>query len=232
MIQKETRIVAYYRCSTAAQKESGLGLEAQRKAVTDYVSRHGARIDDEITEQESGKVNSEDRKLKHAIALAKAKRAVLCVAKLDRVGRRAADVLKILDDSKIKVVFADSPNASHLENGIRAIIAEEEGKAISARTKAALAAAKARGVKLGNPNGARALLAYQALNGNEPGCLGARKHADEFARDMVDFIRPYIAKGLTNAAIASALNESGIETRQGARWHDMTVRRLRARLAI
>lgn len=232
MIQRETKIVAYYRVSTESQQRSGLGLEAQRTAVADYVARCGAKVEDEITEQESGKVNSEDRKLKHAIALAKAKRAVLCVAKLDRVGRRAADVLKILDDSKIKVVFADSPNASHLENGIRAIIAEEEGKAISARTKAALAAAKARGVKLGNPNGARPLLAYQSQHGNAAGCAGARKHADEFARDMGDFIKPYIGKGLTNAAIATALNDSGIETRHGARWHDMTVRRLRARLAI
>ena len=105
-------------------------------------------------------------------------------------------------------------------------------QAVAGRRAAALAAAKARGIKLGNPNGARPLLAYQSKHGNEAGCVGARKHADEFARDMGDFVKPYIAKGLNNAAIASALNDSGIETRQGARWHDMTVRRLRARLAI
>jgi hypothetical protein len=76
------------------------------------------------------------------------------------------------------------------------------------------------------------LLAYRAIHGNVPGCMGAKKHADQFAQDMGDFVKPYIARGLTNAAIASALNETGIETRQGARWHDMTVRRLRARLSI
>ena len=91
-----------------------------------------------LTEVESGKVRSADRpQLQAAIALARAKRATLCVAKLDRVGRRAADVLNLLNDAKVTVAFADSPNASQLQIGILAVVAEEEARAISARTKAA-----------------------------------------------------------------------------------------------
>lgn len=233
VLQNATKIVAYYRVSTAKQGRSGLGLEAQKKAVADYVAFHGASTVAEFKEVESGKVRANDRpQLKAAIALAKAKRATLCVAKLDRVGRRAADVLNLLNDSRVKVAFADSPNASQLQIGILAVVAEEEARAISVRTKAALAAARKLGVKLGNYDGGRALCAYTAKHGNFAGCEGARSSADEFANVMRDFIEPLVKQGLSDAAIAKALNEDGIETRRGARWRETSVRRLRARLAI
>jgi DNA invertase Pin-like site-specific DNA recombinase len=233
VIQNATKIVAYYRVSTAKQGRSGLGLDAQKKAVADYVAIHGANTVAEFREIESGKVRANDRpQLKAAIALAKAKRATLCVAKLDRVGRRAADVLNLLNDSRVKVVFADSPNASQLQIGILAVVAEEEARAISVRTKAALAAARARGVKLGNYDGGHALTAYTAKHGNVAGCTGAKRSADEFANDARAFVAPLIQDGLPDAAIAEALNEYGIETRRGARWHETSVRRLRERLAI
>ncbi len=245
-MQNGTKIVAYYRVSTEKQGRSGLGLADQREKVERYAAYHGATIIKRFTEEESGKITSDERRqLRKAIALAKAKRCTLVVAKLDRVGRRAADVLKLLDDKRLKVVFADSPTASRLENGVRAVFAEEEGRAISERTKAALAAAKKLGVKLGNYDGGRALKAYIAEHGNVAGCKGARKGADEFAEDTRDFIEGLVEDGLSDAAIAEALNEDGIKTRRGAmvntdgspkypdaRWHETSVRRLRARLGL
>lgn len=238
MLKKAPKVVIYRRVSTQGQKESGLGLEAQSKAVSDYIALHGAEVVGTFEETESGR--KKDRpELKAAIATAKAKRAILLVAKLDRVGRRASEVLTLLDRNDIKIVFADSPNASQLENGLRAIIAEEEARAISARTKAALAAAKVRGIKLGCPNGARALLIYQAkevqkgLDANHVACEAASKAADAFAQDTKPFLLDYVSQGYSNAKIAASLNEDGIATRrEGARWHETSVRNLRARLAI
>jgi len=232
-MQNGTNIVTYRRVSDRKQLASGLGLEDQAAKLAQYAAYNHATVVKAFTEQESGKVKSGERaELKKAIALAKAKRCTLVLAKLDRIGRNAADVLSLLDDKKLKVVFADSPTASRLENGVRAVFAEEEGRAISERTKAALAAARARGVKLGNYDGGRALMAYTAQHGNMKGCEGATKHADEFARDMHDFVEPLVKQGLSDAAIAAALNDDGIETRRGGRWHVTSVRRLRARLAI
>jgi DNA invertase Pin-like site-specific DNA recombinase len=238
MLQKVTRVVVFRRVSTERQGKSGLGMEAQAKAVADYIALHGAEVVGDFEEVESGRAK-ERVVLKEAIATAKAKRAVLLVAKLDRVGRRASEVLTLLDRRDIRIVFADSPDASQLENGIRAIVAEEEARAISARTKAALAAAKARKVKLGCPNGARALLAYQAkeiakgLDGNEAACEGASKAADIFALETKPYLIKAIAAKLSNARIAAGLNEQGICTRrEGASWHETSVRNLRKRLAI
>lgn len=238
MLQNVTKLTPYYRLSTQKQGRSGLGEADQRQVVAQYIAMQRAlgvnvKIEQEFVEIESGKVLSGDRpKLKMAIATAKAQRSTLVIAKLDRVGRNAADILNLLNDTKIKVVFANSPNASSLENGIRAIFAEEEGKAISARTKAALARAKERGQKLGNPNCAQVLADYRAAHGNAAACAGVQKRTDEFANDTRTFIEPLIARGLSDLLIANALNEAGIDTRRGKRWHETTVRRLRARLAI
>jgi DNA invertase Pin-like site-specific DNA recombinase len=230
--QNATKIVALFRVSTQRQGHDGLGIAAQKSAVATYAAATGATVVAEFTEVESGRKRSQERpQLQAAIAMSKAKRAVLCVAKLDRVGRRAADVLKLLDDSRVRVVFADSPNASPLQLGILAVVAEEEARAISARTKAALAAAKARGVKLGGRNGAAPLLAYAALNGNRAATEGATRAADEFAADVGPYISAMIDKRMSDVAIAAALNAEGIETRRGGRWHEMSVRRVRARLA-
>lgn len=237
MDQKTPKIVAYFRVSTWKQGRSGLGLEAQQKAVMDYAAAQGAVIVASYTEVESGRMLAQERpELAKAIKMAKARRARLCVAKLDRVGRKASDVLRLLDQPGLNVVFADSPNAKGLEIGIRAVIAEEEARAISERTKAALAAAKVRlekeGKKLGNKDGGAALLAYKALHGNESGCIGARKQAGQFADNMRPVFEPLIEAGMSDRAIAKALNEDGIPTRrEGGRWHETSVRRLRERIA-
>ncbi len=142
------RFVSYLRVSTNRQGESGLGLEAQRAAVAQMM--HGEENEQiaEHVEIMSGR-RTDRPKLRQAIVEARKHRAVLVIAKLDRLGRTASHVLHLLDNSGIAFRFAEMPYASKLETGIRAIVAEEEARAISQRTKAALAAAKARGVKLG-----------------------------------------------------------------------------------
>ena len=140
-------IVTYLRVSTARQGKSGLGLEAQQKAVADYLSTGQWNLLEEFVEVESGR-NSKRPKLLEAIELCKASGAKLLVAKLDRLARDAAFLMN-LKDAGIDFVCADMPEANRLTIGIMALVAEQEREAISKRTKEALAAAKARGVQLG-----------------------------------------------------------------------------------
>jgi len=140
-------IVTYLRVSTARQGKSGLGLEAQQKAVADYLSTGQWNLLEDFVEVESGK-NSKRPKLLEAIELCKASGAKLLVGRLDRLARDAAFLLN-LKDAGIHFVCADMPEANRLTIGIMALVAEQEREAISKRTKEALAAAKARGVQLG-----------------------------------------------------------------------------------
>jgi len=231
LLLEVTKVVTYSRVSRLSQGENGLGMAAQEKLLADYIAFHGATVVDRFKEVKSGL--KERPALKKAIAKAKATGSVLLCAKLDRVGRRASEVLTLLDRSDVKVIFADSPHASSLQLGIMAVVAQEEARAISARTKAALAAAVARGGKLGGPGGAAPLVAHIAQYGNVAAVAGAEKKADEFASEMRAFIEPYVLQGLTSKAIAKRLNSDGIETRRkNGKWHETTVRRLRERLAI
>jgi DNA invertase Pin-like site-specific DNA recombinase len=142
-------LVAHYRVSTAQQGKSGLGLEAQQEAVGRFAAGSGDRLLSQFTEVESGRL-SDRPQLLAAIAECRRKKARLVIAKLDRLARNAAFLLT-LRDSGVDFVAADMPNADRLTVGIVAIFAEHERDMISKRTKEALAAAKARGVKLGNP---------------------------------------------------------------------------------
>lgn len=231
MIPKALKVVTYARVSTQKQGIEGYGIGAQERLLADYVAANNATVIAEFAEVRSG---LKDRpELKKAIAKAKATRSILVCAKLDRIGRRASEVLSLLDQSGVKVVFADTPHASDLQLGIMAVVAQEEARAISARTKAALAAAKLRGTKLGGPNGIAPLAAYLALNGNKAAADGSKKGADKFAADTRPFIEPYVLQGLTDKAIAERMNADGTVTRcEGGRWHETSVRRLRARLEI
>ena len=148
------KFISYLRVSTAKQGQSGLGIEAQRESVQRYVK--DGDILAEYVDVLSGK-RTDRPELAKALQHALAANAVLIVAKLDRIGRKASHVLSLLDDSGVDVAFADTPNASSLELGVLAVVAEQEGRAISDRTTRALAAAKARGVQLGNPNSADVL---------------------------------------------------------------------------
>lgn len=147
----EGKFVSYFRVSTARQGKSGLGIEAQRKAVADFLNGGKWAVASEFTEVESGK--SADRpELAKAIAACRVYGARLVIAKLDRLSRDAHFLLG-LEKAGVDFVAADMPNANRLTVGIMAMVAEEERRMISARTKAALAAAKARGTKLGGFRG-------------------------------------------------------------------------------
>ena len=143
--------IAYFRVSTERQGRSGLGLEAQRKAVADFLNGGNWSLVAEFTEVESGKKN-ERPQLAAALAAARIHGATLVIAKIDRLSRNAHFLLG-LKEGGVDFVAVDLPSANRLTVGIMALVAEQEREAISARTKAALEAAKARGTKLGNPNG-------------------------------------------------------------------------------
>lgn len=234
LLQKAPKVVTYRRVSRQSQGIDGLGMAAQERLLADYIAQHGAHVLDSFKEVKSGL--KERPALKKAIAKARATRSMLLCAKVDRIGRRASEVLTLLDKSGVKVVFADMPDASDLQLGIMAVVAQEEARAISVRTKAALAAARIRlaleGKSLGGPNGAAPLVAHIAMYGNGAAVDGAIRSADKFAADVRDFIEPLV-QGMTDKEIAVELNNSGIETRRlGGRWHETSVRRLRDRLGL
>lgn len=237
MLKIAERVVVYRRTSTRKQH---LGLDAQEADIARYLAATGAQRIATFEEQESGKVRSSDRpELAKAIAECKAMRATLLCGKVDRMGRRRADMLTLIDESGVRVAFADEPHASSLSIGVKAVVAHEEGEAISARTKAALAAAKAKGVKLGNPLGAKTFEGYRAADkaaggaGNTAATEGAKLAADRFAANLRSKIAAMIADGKSNAQIAAGLNAQGVPTRRdGAKWYEMSVKNLRARLGL
>ncbi|QQA41473.1 recombinase family protein [Pelagovum pacificum] len=221
------RLVAYERVSTARQGRSGLGLEAQRKAIDDYASGQGASILSRFTEVESGRKNDRPE-LEKALHLARLTGATLVIAKLDRLSRNAAFLLT-LRDSGVRFVACDMPEANNLTVGIMALVAEQEREAISRRTKEALAAAKARGVKLGNPNGAAAL--RRAGKGGEALRAAVRANADAHAEALAPVVRQLQTAGHTSLrALAAELNASAMRTRRGGRWHVSSVRNLLQRM--
>ena len=222
------KAVAYYRVSTAAQGRSGLGLEAQQFAVESLCASRGWDIiAPPYLEVESGK--RDDRpELAKALHRAKVTGSTLVVAKLDRLSRNVA-FLAALQESSVKFIAADMPEANELTVHIMAAVAQAERKAISKRTTEALQAAKARGRHLGNPNGAAAL--RRAQKGN----LAAVEAVKDGAADRAEQLRPVVedmrARGITSlTALAAALNDGGMVTARGGRWHASSVRNILARL--
>jgi DNA invertase Pin-like site-specific DNA recombinase len=178
------RFVAYERVSTARQGTSGLGLEAQRKAIEDFARSRGADLIGRFTEVESGR-NPDRPELAKALHLAKVTGATLVIAKLDRLSRNAAFLLT-LRDSGARFLAVDMPEANDLTVGIMALVAQAEREAISRRTREALAVAKARGVKLGNPNGAAAL--RRSGKCGMPLRAAVKRNAEAHARDLAPAI--------------------------------------------
>ena len=204
------KFISYLRVSTDKQGVRGYGIAAQRKAVKDYLDGGRWQLLGEFVEVESGK--RKDRpQLAKAIAACKKHKARLIIAKLDRLARNV-HLISGLMESKVDFVCCDMPDANRLTIHILAAVAEHEREMIVQRTKEGLAAAKARGVKLGNPT------------------LAVANRAA--ARDRAEALRPVLAElgNLSATAAAAELNRRGAATPVGGRWHAMTVQRVRRRL--
>ena len=221
------RFIAYERVSTARQGASGLGLEAQRHSIDAFAASRNAEVLARFTEVESGR-NPDRPELTKALHLSKITGATLVIAKLDRLSRNAAFLLT-LRDSGVRFLAVDLPEANDLTVGIMALVAQAEREAISRRTKEALTIAKARGVRLGNPNGAAAL--KRAGKGGVALRAAVVANADRHAEDLRAVVEDIRAQGLVSLrAIAAALNERGMMTRRGGRWQVSNVGNLLRRL--
>ncbi len=218
------RYVAYYRVSTARQGRSGLGLEAQRRAVEDFLNGNGWEVVAEYTEVESGR-RADRPELLRALAACRAHGAELVIAKLDRLSRSVALIANLME-SGVDFVACDMPEANRLTVHVMAAMAEHERHAISKRTREALAAAKARGVRLGNPAN---LTPEARRRGAEAGAVARTLKARERARLVVPVIEEVRAAGTRSLnGIAAALNHRGIPAPRGGRWRATQVQRVLA----
>lgn len=223
------RVIAYYRVSTEGQGKSGLGLDAQCQAVRSLCDSRGWQVIAEHTEVESGKRNDRPE-LATAMHAAKVTGSVLVVAKLDRLSRSVA-FLSALQDSGARFIAADMPEANELTVHIMAAVAQAERKAISTRTRDALLQVKARGIKLGNPNGAAAL--RRAGKGNGDAVEAIKGKADAFAADLQSVLEDIRRSGVRSlGGIAGELNARHIQTARGGKWHASSVKNLLDRLSI
>jgi DNA invertase Pin-like site-specific DNA recombinase len=207
------RFIAYYRVSTDQQGQSGLGLQAQRKAVANYLKGGAWELIGEFTEIESGK-KSDRPELMRAIEACRKHKARLVIAKLDRLSRNLAFIATLME-SGVEFVAADMPFANKLTIHILAAVAEHEREAISERTKTALAAAKARGQRLGNPNPAYALKRMKAAR---------RAQVELYTANILPIIREIQAAGHASFnAIAGQLNARKVASARGGRWTHVQV---------
>lgn len=224
----EGKWISYLRVSTQRQGRSGLGLEAQRRSVSDFLNGGRWELVKEFVEVESGK-RTDRPELAKAIQACRVYGAKLVIAKIDRLSRDAHFLLG-LEKAGVDFVAADMPNANRLTVGIMAMVAEEERRMISKRTKDALAAAKRRGVKLGGyrENAQFTRAARQARN------EAVERVAAERATDLAPVIAELQAAGATSLrAIAAGLNERKIPTARGTgEWSAVQVMRVLARQAV
>jgi len=202
------KYVAYYRVSTESQGRSGLGLEAQKKAVLDYLDGGQWKLVAEFTEIESGK-KADRPELEKALKLCKKTRATLVIAKLDRLARNVHFISGLMERG-VKFCAVEFPNADPFMLHVHAAMSEHERRLISARTKAGLERAKARGVKLGRH-----------------GAILARENAGK-AKAQARELKPVIAEirkagKITVRAIMEELNRCGIKTLRRGTWHPQTV---------
>jgi DNA invertase Pin-like site-specific DNA recombinase len=221
------KYVAYYRVSTQRQGRSGLGLDAQQRAVREHLNGGRWHLIAEITEVESGK-RADRPKLADALKLCRVHGATLVIAKLDRLARNVAFVSTLME-AGVDFEAVDFPQANRLTIHIMAAVAEHEAKANSDRIRAALAAAKRRGVKLGGVHkGHKPFSAKARAMGPKAVTAKARQRA----ADLAPIITELQVRGVTTLyGIAAALNERGIPTASGAgTWQATSVRRLLSRL--
>ena len=203
--------IAYYRVSTDKQGKSGLGLDAQRQSVIDFVHDRGELIA-EYTEVES--TRHQRPELQAALELCRRQKATLLIARLDRLARNVAFISNLME-SRVDFMAVDMPEANRLTIHILAAVAEHEREMISKRTKDALKAAKARGVKLGNPT---------PLPASQQGIKSIQERKHRFHATVKPLIMELRDQGYTFSAIADVLNERHIPTPRGGLWYATSVR--------
>ena len=204
------KFVAYYRVSTDKQGRSGLGLEAQIATIENHGQRSGGEIIATFQEVESGKRNDRPKLLK-ALALCRQKKAILIIAKLDRLSRNVAFIANLME-SNVEFIACDMPEANKLTLHIMAAMAQHEREATSKRTIEALAAVKARGQKLGSPNpGSRQATAARVVQ------------AEQFRQGVYPIARQLRDRGLTLRQVADEMNERHIKTCNNRVWYAQTV---------
>ncbi len=217
------KFVTYYRVSTKGQGESGLGLDAQKRDVHIFLDNYADIPFDVVgtfTDIDSG-TNNDRGELTKAIVMAKKNKAVLLVAKLDRLSRKVSFVAGLLEDKALQFKVAQMPHADKFQLHIYAALAEQERDFISKRTKAALAEAKARGVILGG-------LRDKTNKRNKV----RKANAVERAEAIRSIITPMITGGNTLREIANGLNAAGLRTERGSMYQATTVSRVMSRLEL
>ena len=223
------RFFSYVRVSTARQGQSGLGLEAQRQAVERFLNGGSWELLGEYQEVESGyKVSNNRPQLMAALAACKREKATLVIAKIDRLSRDVRFFLEVLDDSGVDIRFADFADIDPKTDEGRMVLinlasfAEYEGRRIGARTKAALAVAKARGVELGKAGPANL----------RPNIEQRQAQADGFAEKLRPLFAGMVARQLSQRAMVVELNQVGVPAPRGGAWRLSQVQRVLGRLEV
>jgi DNA invertase Pin-like site-specific DNA recombinase len=211
--------VVYLRVSTDKQGEKGLGIEAQRAAVSAYLKTKGGIAVKEVVEVESGR-DPERKQLLEAIKQCKRRKAVLLIAKLDRLARNVR-FLENLKATGVRFVAADLPEADETHTQMLSVFAEHEARAVSTRTKAALAASKKQ---LGRINTPIEDLREMGLKGGAIRGRNMKKSADEFAELFLSEISKH--EGKSAREIARLLNADGLKTTRGKEWSAVQVQRV------
>ena len=211
----EGKFVAYYRVSTDRQGRSGLGMDAQKKAVSDYLNGGDWSLAGEFTEVEFGKRNDRPE-LRKALAACRRHKSKLVIAKLDRLSRNLAFIATLMD-AGVEFVAVDNPHANKLTIHILAAVAQHEREMIAARTKAALAAAKARGVRLGS-------------YGKDTLAASNRAEADSRAQSLAPTLAEFKMRNMSARDMARELNIRNVASARGNRWHAATVLRMLRRV--
>ena len=211
------KYVTYIRVSTKGQGESGLGMDAQKRGIAIYLNDYSSQpfeVIAEYTEVQSGS-DSNRPELAQAIATAKKGKAILLVAKLDRLSRKVSFIANLMDDKGLEIKVAQMPHADKFQLHIYAALAEQEREFISKRTKAALQEAKKRGVKLGG-------LRDKTAARNK----AKREQADQFAAKIWRTLEPMKQQGLSFSDMARRLNDIGITTATGKQFHAQTIKNI------
>jgi DNA invertase Pin-like site-specific DNA recombinase len=219
------QFISYLRVSTARQGISGLGLEAQREAVNRYLDGGKWNLVQEVVEIESGKRNDRPA-IAEALRLCRLHKATRIIAKLDRLARNVHFISSLME-SGVEFTAVDFPEANRLTVHILAAVAEHEAAMISARTVAALAAAKTRGVQLGGRRGDPQRMAAMTAKGNKASaavrCVAVAKRR----QDLLPVIAEIRVGGTTSfRTIAHELNRRGITTSRGCQWSAIQVQRI------